>query len=139
MNVLHTREFLSSEMRRLAAEQIKIALNTRLQPEGIVIADVIYDEHRFERKRPDGSSDFSYQTQLDETQAIEQESEQEEKRILTVVEQKKRELNEMRAKMNQIREEAEGFKRQASFRGDAYLASKTNEAEQIEATGMAEV
>lgn len=139
MNILHTREFFSPDARQAAVEQVREALNVRLAREGIVVDAVIYNDHRFERRLPDGTSDRSYQQQIDTTQAINQEKEQEEKRIATVIEQKKREYNETLAKMNSLREEAEGFKRQSVLRGDSYLLAKQNEAEQVRAVGMSEV
>ena len=88
---------------------------------------------------PDGSIDRSYQEQIDRTQAIVQETQQEKKKIRTVVEKKKQEFNEAKAKFNRKIEEVDGYKRQATLRGDGYLESKKNLAEQIEAVGMAEV
>lgn len=139
MNTLRTRDFFNQEQRQKAVTRVLEALQTRFEPEGISIKRVIYDDHRFERRLPDGSIDRSYQEQIDRTQAIVQETQQERKKIPVVIAQKKQEFNEAKAKFNRMVEEVSGFKRQAILRGDAYLKSKENRAKQILAVGMAEV
>jgi len=142
MNILRTRDFFSPEKRQAGFEQVKLALRRRLEPEGINIRDVIYNDHRFERRiEHDGvvTIDRSYQDQIERTQTINQETEQEEKKVATVVEQKKKEANDAQARVNRVLEQVEGYKRQAELKGDAYLASKKNEAEQVRSLGMAEV
>ncbi len=139
MNVLNTRDFFSPEKRQSAVDQVKLALKGRLEPEGIAIDNVIYNDHRFERRLQDGTVDRSYQEQIDRTQAINQETQQEKKKIATVVESKKQEFSEAQALVNRRVQEAEGFKRQATLRGDGFLQAKKNEAEQVTALGTAEV
>lgn len=138
MNTLHTKDFFTPERLQAALAAVKKAIESRLGPEGILIDDVIYNDHRFERRLADGV-DRSYQEQIDRTQATNQETEQEEKKVATVVELKRREFNEAQAKVNRVLEQAKGYLRQATLQGDAYLASKKNEAEQIKAVGLAEV
>ena len=139
MNVLKTQDFFNPRAREEGVQRVKKALSLRLNPEGIIIDDVIYRDHRFERRLASNEIDRSYQELIDQTQAINQKTEQEKKRIGVVVAQKKREFNEEKARMNRLIEEAEGEKRQASLRGDAYLQEKTNVAERITAVGLAEV
>lgn len=139
MNILRTRDFFTPDKRQEAVDQVRSALRRRLEPEGILVRDVIYNDHRFERRLSDHSVDRSYQEQIDRTQATNQETEQEEKKVASVIEQKKRELNEAQARVNRVLEQSEGFKTQAELRGDAYLAAKRNEAEQVRALGLAEV
>ncbi len=139
MNILKTSDFFDPDDRQLAIDRVKVALATRLEPEGIIIDAVSYKDHRFERRLPDGSVDRSYQEQIDRTQAMSQETEQEAKKVKTVIEKKKQELNDTQAKVNRSFEEASGYKRQAMLRGDAYLEAKRNQAEQITTVGMAEV
>lgn len=139
MNILRTRDFFNPEKFQSVVDRVKIALNTRLEREGIVIDSVIYNDHRFERRLPDGTYDRSYQEQIDRTQAINQETEQEYKKVATVVEGKRQVLNETQAVVNRKIAEVEGFKRQAILRGDAYLKAKTNEAERVRSVGLAEV
>lgn len=138
-NTLKTQGFFQPNERDNAVNQVKQAMNKRLNPEGIIVDDVIYVDHRFERRLADGSSDHAYQEQIDSTQAMVQEIQKEEKNIHTVEEQKHREFNEAQAIVNRKIEEAEGYQRQAQLRGDGYLARKRNEAEQITAVGNAEV
>lgn len=139
MNVLNTRDFFNPTDRQAAVDHVRMALNQRLEPEGVDIDKVIYNDHRFERRLPDGSYDRSYQEQIDKTQAINQQTKQEEKKIKTVVERKRQEFNEAQARVNRIIEEVEGYKRQATLRGDAYLEAQKNQAEEILAVGRAEV
>lgn len=139
MNILRTRDFFSPKERQDAVNQVKVALQNRLQPDGIIIRDVIYNDHRFERRLDDGVVDDSYQQQIDRTQQTAQETEQEEKKIATVVEQKKREFNEAQARVNRQLEQIEGNMKQAELRGNSYLESKKNEAEQIRTIGLSAV
>ncbi len=138
MNTLSTRDFFSQEERQKAIDKLKNAMNARLQPEGIVIEAVVYNGHRFERIKPDGIDD-SYQQKIDQTQATNQETAQEIKRVAVVIEQKKIEYNELLAKVNRIVAEAKGKKEQAQLRGDAYFKSKNLEAERIMTVGMQEI
>lgn len=136
MNTLNTSDFFRPKKRQAAVEDVKTALNHRLSPEGIIIDAVIYNDHRFERRLADGTYDRAYQEQIDKTQAVNQQTEQEVKKIATVVAQKKQEFNEEQARVNRLIEAAEGYKRQATLKGDAYLESKKNEAEQVRVVGM---
>ncbi len=139
MNMLRTRDFFSPNERQAAVVRVEEALKSRLEPEGIIISSVIYNDHRFERRLADGTFDRSYQEQIDKTQALNQETQQEKKKVAAVVERKKQEFNEEQARVNRVLEDVEGYKRQASLRGDAYFKAKENKAEQITAVGMAEV
>lgn len=139
MNVLKTGDFFNSEVRDEAVKQVKDALNRRLNPEGIVVTRVVYQDHRFERRLADGKFDRSYQKLIDETQTTNQKTEQERKRIATVIAQKRREFNEEKARVNRVVEEARGFKRQSVLRGEGYLEAKQNEANKITEVGIAEV
>ena len=138
-NTLKTQGFFQPNERDKAVARVKASINERLNPEGIIVDDVIYVDHRFERRLADGSSDHAYQEQIDSTQAMVQEIQKEEKNVHTVEEQKRREFNETQAVVNRKIEEAEGYRRQAQLRGDGYLKRKRNEAEQISVVGNAEV
>ncbi|HMO17367.1 MAG TPA: SPFH domain-containing protein [Oligoflexia bacterium] len=139
MNVLSTRDFFSQEARQQALDRLRKAMNARLNPEGIIIDSVIYNDHRFERVRSDGSVDDSYQQKIDQTQATNQETEQEIKRINVVVEEKKILFNEEQARVNRELEEAKGRKERAVLRGDSYFEARKIESERIEVVGMQEV
>jgi len=139
MNVLKTRDFFNPEDRQRAVDQVRSALNSRLNPEGIVVEKVVYNEHRFERRISEKETDRTYQEQIDRTQALNQQTEQEEKKVKSVIEAKRREFNEAQARVNRQLEEAEGYKRQATLRGDGYLEAKKNEAEQVRTVGKNEV
>lgn len=153
MNMLRTLDYFDNEQMTLVAEQsrkslerrlqtaerVKKSLNHRLNREGIIIEDVGYKGHRFERRLPDGKIDQSYQDLIDNTQAVIQETEQEIKKVNSELERKRREKNDALAKVNSVVQEAEGYKHQAKLRGDGYLKAKENEAEQIRSVGEAEV
>lgn len=139
MNTLKTRDFFNQGAREKAVNRVKASLKARLDSEGIIIERVIYNDHRFERRLPEGNVDRSYQEQIDRTQATVQETQQERNRIAVVVAQKKQEFNDTQAKVNRQIEEVEGYKRQAALRGDSYLKAKQNEATKIAAVGNAEV
>ncbi len=139
MNVLSTRDFFSQEQRQIALDRLKTAMNARLNPEGIIIDSVIYNDHRFERVLADGSVDDSYQQKIDQTQATNQETEQEIKRISVVVEEKKIRFNEEQARVNREIEEAKGRKEQAVLRGDSYFQARSLEAERVRTVGIEEI
>lgn len=141
MNTLNTGDFMSKSTAKRNEIVAKVAesLNYRLGPEGIIIEQVVYKNHQFERDLPGGKVDRSFQDQVERTQATYQEAQQEEKKIKTVEEQKKREYNEAEAAINRLMEEAKGLERQARLRGDAYYTVKQNVAGQIETKGEAEV
>ena len=139
MNTLKTSGFFSPDKRQAAVEQVKTSIAARLEPEGIIIDDVIYNDHRFERRLADGTFDRSYQEQIDRTQELDQRRQQEEKKIKAIVAQKDAELNAAQQNVNREIQEAEGFERQSQLRGDSYYKASVNKAEQILAVGNAEV
>lgn len=139
MNVLSTRDFFSQEQRQIALDRLRKAMNARLNPEGIIIDSVIYNDHRFERVLSDGSVDDSYQQKIDQTQATNQETEQEIKRVSVVVEEKKILFNEEQARVNREIEEAKGRKEQAVLRGDSYFKARSMEAERVRTVGKEEI
>ena len=140
MNILNTRDFFRQDKRASAVEQVKHAMNARLKPEGILIDAVIYTDHRFERSMGDGQApDSSYQKQIDETQAKNQETEREEKRRAAIVQQKGKEKEVEQARFNRQIESSKGFRRQAQKKGESYLEAKKNEAAQITTAGLNEV
>ena len=127
MNILNTRDFFSQAKRNQAVEEVRRAMNARLEPEGIIVDAVIYKDHRFERYMGEGvAPDSSYQKQIDETQAKRQETEREEKRRAAIIQQKGKEKEIEQANYNRVVESAKGHKRQALLRGNAYLEKKKN-------------
>lgn len=139
MNELKTSEFFDRNARYTAIDKAKDAMNSRLNHDGIIIEKVLLDEHRFERLLKDGTVDASYQEKIDETQKLGQDTERELLRIDTIKAQKAQIFNQTQATVNRQVAEADGYKKQAVFRGDAYLESKQNEALGILAKGKAEV
>ena len=139
MNTLRTSGFFNERERQAAVDQVKKAMDERLRREGIIIDAVIYVDRRFERALPDGTFDRSYQQRIDDTQATDQETQQERKKIATVIEQKKKEYNEELARVNRAVQEAEGEKKQAVLYADSFLEAKKNEAAQVTASGINQV
>lgn len=137
MNELHTNDFLKTETRYRAVDAVKTALNAQLQPLNIDVSSINLDDFRFERTLEDGKVDASYQDKLNETQRIREETEREKARVDTVIAQKQQEQNDVQAKVNREVAEAEGYKKQAESRGEAYFAARSNEAQSILAVGKA--
>jgi regulator of protease activity HflC (stomatin/prohibitin superfamily) len=137
MNELHTNDFLKTETRYRAVDAVKTALNGQLQPLNVDVTSINLDDFRFERTLEDGKVDASYQDKLNETQRIREEIEREKARVDTVIAQKQQEQNDVQAKVNREVAEAEGYKKQAETRGDAYVTARTNEAQSILAVGKA--
>ena len=138
MNELHTNDFLKTENRYAAVDKIRTNLKSQLNPFNIEIASINLDDFRFERTLEDGKIDASYQDKLNETQRIREETEREKARVETIIAQKQQESNDVQAKVNRQVAEAEGYKKQATSRGDSYLEARKNEAQSILAVGQAE-
>jgi hypothetical protein len=111
----------------------------RLGPYGIEVQRVSLDGYRFERILRDGSVDSSYQEKLTEIQKLREDTEREKLRIDTIRAKKQQEFNETQAGVNRRIAEAEGYKKQAGLRGEAYYEARANEAKAITAQGKAEV
>jgi hypothetical protein len=139
MNALRTSEFLDEQSRYAAVDSVKAAMVERLGPYGIEVLRVALDGYRFERALRDGTIDSSYQEKLTEIQKLREDTEREKLRIDTIRAKKQQEFNETQAGVNRQVAEAEGFKKQAALRGDAYYESRANEAKAITAQGKAEV
>jgi len=139
MNKLRTSEFFINEAKYRGESEVRVAMSERLEKHGIYIQSVNLKEHRFERVVPGGTIDRSYQERINQVQTLEQETEREKLRKATVVADKSREFNNTQANVNRRIEEAEGFKKQAQFRGDGYFESKGNVAKGIIAAGEAYV
>ena len=144
MNHLKTSEFAEAKARYQAVRKVQDSMNARLEKYGIRIARVTLDDFQFERRLRDGSVDSSYQEKLTQIQKLTEDTRRELSRVQTVKATKAKELNEVQAQVNRLREEAEGLLEQAKLRADAYGEARKNEAEAIlvkgksEATGLAE-
>lgn len=139
LNTLETSGFINAFRRNTAFDNVEQALNYRLNREGILVEQVIYTDHRFERKRRDGTTDAAYQDQIDLTQVTEQEYQAEPKRRDAEAEKKMKELQEAQGRVNQLIEAAKGYERAATARGDAYLERRKNNAQEILEKGLNEV
>ena len=139
MNELRTSDFLDTGERYRAVDRVKESIVSRLDRYNVEVSAVILDDFRFERVLPDASIDSSYQDRLNDTQRMREQTEREKARIDTVVAKKGQEYNEVLGTVNREIAEAEGYKKQATLRGDAYLQTRANESKGLRAQGKAQV
>jgi len=139
MNKLKTAEFFDNKAKYRGESEVLTALKQRLGGYGINVHSVNLKEHRFERVLLDGTVDRSYQERINQVQTLMQETERENLRKETVIADKKREKNNTQAMVNRLVAEADGYKEQSKFRGDAYQEARINNAEAVLAAGKAEV
>lgn len=139
MNRLRTSAFLDPNERYKAVREVQESMISKLGHYGISVESVNLDEFRFERQKEDGTIDASYQDRLKEIQRLKQDTERENSRIKTVEAKKQQELNEAQGEVNRRIAEADGYKKQAEYRGGSYFEAKKNEADSILAKGKAEV
>jgi SPFH domain / Band 7 family len=139
MSGLETDEFFRNEKKYEGERQILDGMQKRLAHYGIVVQNVNLKEHRFERQLPDGTIDQSYQEKINQVQAINEATKREELRKETILAEKQREYNDEKGEFDRSIAEANGYKNQAVFGGDAYFQAKKNDAEAILAAGQLEV
>lgn len=139
MNELVTSKFLNDKSRYDAIDKARDSMRARLSPYGIEIVGIALDGYRFERVLPDGNVDSSYQDKLTEIQKLREDIGRERSRIATVKAKKLQELNNAVAVVNRQIAEAQGYKKQATLRGDGYYQARSNEALALSAQGKAEV
>lgn len=139
MNELETSEFLDDKSRYEAIDKARDSMKARLEHYGIEVLGVALDDYRFERVVKEGLVDASYQEKLTEIQKLREDTNREKSRIATVKAKKLQELNNTEAVVNRLVAEADGYKKQATLRGDGYFQAKSNEALGILAQGKAEV
>lgn len=139
MSELNTAEFFRNESKYEGEQRVREGMEKRLGFWGIDIENVNLKEHRFERVLADSSVDRSYQEKINEVQAIDERTKREGLRKETILAEKAREYNEAKGESDRTVAEANGFKQQGQYRGDAYFEAKKNEALAIRASGEAEV
>lgn len=127
-NELRSAEYINDRSRYETMDRVRQELQGWMKPFGIDVLRLSLDRFRF---------DDDYEGMLNEIQRQMEETEREKARIATVVAQKEQEMNNMRAKVNQILEEAKGFRSQSQTRADNYFLAKSNEASGILAAGQA--
>lgn len=138
MNRLRTAQFFSNEAKFDGQNLIKEGMQKRLNRYGIEILSVNLKEHRFERKLQSGEIDSTYQENLNKIYKLDEETSREENQIKTIKAQKRRELEEARARIFAVLEEAKGYEAQAKYRADAFLQTRNNEAKGVLAKGKGE-
>jgi hypothetical protein len=139
MNKLRTAEFRDDKKRNDTVDAALSATRAKLSPWGIDVEGINLKQYRFVRLLRDGNEDTSYQDRLRDIQEKEQDIEGERTRIETVRAKKHAEYSQAQSIYNARIAEANGYKEQSTYQGDAYYASKSNEAKAIQAEGTAEI
>lgn len=140
MNTLSTEQYSRPEVRRAAVNRVRESMQARLAGEGISVTLVDYQGHLFERHRGDDKlADDRYQEEINNTQKLEEQKRLAENKRETLRENLRGELQKVEGENNKLIAEAEGEKRRAMIRGDAYLTQKRNEAEQRKAEELGKV
>lgn len=138
MNFLRTEDFATAE-RQKKVEEVKGRMNAQLLPEGIEIVEVIYEKGLFYRQRADGTTDSSYQDQMNETEQTHQRTEQERNRLKTVEEEMKQKFTVAEGEFFRVREQADGQLRQAEQRAVAKFDALKRDADRVQAVGLSEI
>ncbi len=139
MNTLRTAEYRDDKKRNETVDRALAATRDQLTKWGIDVEAINLTQYRFVRLRPDESEDTSYQDRLRDIQEKEQDIEGERTRIETVRAQKHTEYSVAESAYNARVSEANGYKAQSVYQGDAFYAAKANEAKAITAEGNAEI
>ncbi|MFH1211125.1 MAG: SPFH domain-containing protein [archaeon] len=126
---LLTEHFYDNKLRYEKIGDVVTDLNKILDQYGLVVDNVILDNHRFTP---------TYQSIIDDGKKTDQAAQEAKNNIETVRSDKKRALQDMIAKVNKQVEDAKGKYKQAQFAGDAYVQQKKNEAEAIVVQGKNE-
>jgi regulator of protease activity HflC (stomatin/prohibitin superfamily) len=122
LNRLRSEDFYVADKRFAAAEESKTLLSAALNPEGVIIEQVILGEHRFAP---------AYEEVIHEKKIAEQNGEKLKSEASAAGEGAKRNLESARGKVNQQIAGARGELAQARLAADAQLVKAKNEAEAL--------
>jgi regulator of protease activity HflC (stomatin/prohibitin superfamily) len=122
LNRLRSEDFYVADKRFAAAEEAKKTLSTALNPEGVIIEQVILGEHRFAP---------AYEEVIHEKKIAEQNGEKLKSEASAAGEGAKRNLESARGKVNQQIAGARGELAQARLAADAQLVKAKNDGEAI--------
>jgi len=127
LGMLLTNEYYNNERRYEAIAFTKAQLNRDLNPFGIVIDNVIFDDHHFTE---------DYQGLIDSAKQAEQEAQEQENLVATTEAFWKQQFQEAQGVSNKTIALAEGEATQIMRDADAYYAAKSSEAKAIETAGL---
>ncbi len=122
LNRLKSEDFYVADKRYAAAEEAKALLSGALNPEGVVVEQVILGEHRFHP---------AYEEVIREKKLAEQNAEKLKSEATAALEEAKRNLESARGRVSQQIAQAEGELKKARLGADANLIRAKNEGEAI--------
>lgn len=122
LNVLRSEDFYTADKRFAAAESARKLLEEALLPEGVIVEQVILQEHRFNPE---------YEKVIREKKLAEQTAEKLRSEAQAAAEEAKRNLEGAKGTVSQRVAEAQGQLEQAKLTADAELVRATNEATAI--------
>jgi regulator of protease activity HflC (stomatin/prohibitin superfamily) len=122
LNVLRSEDFYTADKRFAAAESARKLMEAALLPEGVIVEQVILQEHRFNPE---------YEKVIREKKLAEQTAEKLRSEAQAAAEESKRNLESAKGTVSQKIAEATGQLEQAKLTADAELVRATNEATAI--------
>jgi regulator of protease activity HflC (stomatin/prohibitin superfamily) len=122
LNKLKSEEFYEADRRFKAAEDGRILLSEALNPEGVIVEQVILGEHRFNPE---------YEAVIREKKLAEQNAEKLKSEALAAAEASKRNLEAAKGQVAQQIAQASGMLAQTKLAADSSLIQSSNEAEAI--------
>jgi regulator of protease activity HflC (stomatin/prohibitin superfamily) len=122
LNKLKSEEFYEAARRFKAAEDGRVLISEALNPEGVIVEQVVLGEHRFHPE---------YEGVIREKKLAEQNAEKLKSEALAAAEASKRNLEGAKGQVSQQIAAAEGRRNQAKLAADAALIQSENEASAI--------
>lgn len=122
LNKLKSEEFYEADRRFKAAEEGRVLLSGALNPEGIIVEQVILGEHRFNPE---------YEAVIREKKLAEQNAEKLKSEALAAAEASKRNLEAAKGQVAQQIAGVAGLLAQAKLTADSSLVQSENEAQAI--------
>ena len=122
LNKLKSEEFYEADRRFKAAEEGRVLLSAALNPEGIIVEQVILGEHRFNPE---------YEAVIRDKKLAEQNAEKLKSEALAAAEASKRNLEAAKGQVAQQIAGVAGLLAQAKLTADSSLVQSQNEAEAI--------
>ncbi len=128
LNRLHSEDFYVADKRFAAAEEGRKLLATAVEPEGVIIEQVLLQEHRFHKE---------YEEVIRDKKLAEQTAEKLKSEASAAAEESKRALEAAKGTVAQQIAQAAGGLQEAKLRGDATLVQSKNDASAILAEAKA--
>ncbi len=122
LNKLKSEEFYEADRRFKAAEDGRLLLSSALNPEGVIVEQVILGEHRFNPE---------YEAVIRDKKLAEQNAEKLKSEALAAAEASKRNLEAAKGQVDQQIAQVAGNLAQAKLTADASLIQSSNEATAI--------